>query len=77
MLSPALTSTSPRSFLNCSRGMTASDFRPTFTIDHVVADADDEACEDHSGADSLVSDALFEELGKTFSHLVSIRTGHC
>ena len=41
---------------------------------HVVADVDDEASEDHSGADTLVSDALFEELGKTFSHLVSIRT---
>ena len=42
--------------------------------DHVVADVDDEAREDHSGADTLVSDALFEELGKTFSHLISIRT---
>src|SRR5262249_4608146 len=30
--SPALTSTSPRSFLNCSRGMTASDFSPTLTM---------------------------------------------
>ena len=54
--------------------MTASDFRPTLTIDHVVAYVDDEASEDHSGADALVSDALFEELGKTFSHLVSTRT---
>ena len=40
--------------------------------DHVVAYVYDEASEDHSGADTLVSDALFEELGKTFSHLVSI-----
>ena len=31
-LSPGLTSTSPRSFLNCSRGMTASDLRPTLTM---------------------------------------------
>src|SRR3954462_1194519 len=38
---------------------------------HVVAYVYDEASEDHSGADSLVGDALFEELGKTFSHLVS------
>src|SRR5882757_3412890 len=30
--SPGLTSTSPRSFLNCSRGMTASDLRPTLTM---------------------------------------------
>src|SRR5215831_9913070 len=30
--SPDLTSTSPRSFLNCSRGMTASDFSPTLTM---------------------------------------------
>src|SRR6185295_14402585 len=37
--------------------------------DHVIANVDDEASEDHSGADSLVSDALFEELGKTFSHV--------
>ena len=42
--------------------------------DHVVAYVDDEASEDHSGADSLVSDALFEELGKTFSHLDFTRT---
>ena len=41
---------------------------------HVFADFDDETSEDHSGADTLVSDALFKELGKTFSHLVSIRT---
>ena len=44
---------------------------------HVVADTDHEACKDHSGADALVSDALFEELGKTFSHLISIGTVHC
>jgi hypothetical protein len=36
--------------------------------DHVVANADHEAREDHAGFDFLVSDALFEELGKTFSH---------
>jgi hypothetical protein len=44
---------------------------------HVVAYVHDEAGEDHSGADALVSDALFEELGKTFSHLISIGTVHC
>jgi hypothetical protein len=31
-VSPACTSISPRSFLNCSTGMTASDFSPTLTI---------------------------------------------
>src|SRR3984957_16016911 len=31
-MSPALTSSSPRSFLNCSTGMTASDFSPTLTM---------------------------------------------
>ena len=38
---------------------------------------DDEAGEDHSRADSLVSDALFEELGKRFSHVSTrcVRTG--
>jgi hypothetical protein len=37
--------------------------------DHVVAYVHDEAGEDHSGTDALISEALFEELGKTFSHL--------
>jgi hypothetical protein len=36
--------------------------------DHVTAYVDDEAGEDHAGADALVSEALFEELGKRFSH---------
>src|SRR6185503_10469465 len=42
--------------------------------DHVTAYVDDEAGQDHSGADSLVSEALFEELGKTFSHVWSLLT---
>ena len=41
-------------------------------IDHVVANVDDEAGEDHSGADALIGEALFEELGKTFCHLVPL-----
>src|SRR6185295_6035860 len=39
--------------------------------DHVTAYVDDEAGEDHAGADALISEALFEELGKTFCHVLT------
>ena len=70
--SPALTSTSPRSFLNCSRGMTASDLRPTLTMTTSPVTSTIEPGQDHSGADALVSETLLEELGETFCHTFTL-----
>ena len=41
--------------------------------DHVGRHVDDEPREDHAGADALVSETLFEELGETFCHTFTSR----
>ena len=69
--SPALTSSSPRSFLNWSIGTTASDFSPTLMMTTSGVDLDDEAHQDHARANPLVRQALFEHLAETFAHGLS------
>ena len=72
--SPALTSTSPRSFLNCSSGNDGFGLQSDVDDDDVVGDFDDEPGEDHARADALVGETLFEKLGETFCHTFTSAT---
>ena len=71
--SPVLTSISPRSFLNWSIGDHGLGLEAHVDDDDVVGDFDDEPREDHAGADALVSETVFEELGETFCHTFTSR----
>ena len=67
--SPALTSISPRSFLNCSRGMTASDFRPD--VDDALRRASTSTMSPvriMPGRMRWLARLCFEKLGETFCH---------
>ena len=73
--SPTLTSISPRSFWNCSIGMTASDFRPALTTTTSGPTSTTRPVRIWPGRDALARQALFEQLRQNFRSCTTLSVG--